>query len=131
MTLHCGLWFYALWPDFYKHLHQIVNPAHQLSYFTLLQQPDSGGELSIFDFCWKEEIKKIPDSLTRLTSADEIFSDRMHCKFPLSINEGDLIIFDGGEIWHRVEIVNGEKNRITFGGFLGLSKNDEIIYHWT
>ena len=42
-----------------------------------------------------------------------------------------MILFQGGNIWHRVETVRGNKPRITLGGFGGTSLNKEKIYYWS
>ncbi|MFT6708882.1 MAG: hypothetical protein ACJATF_003746, partial [Flavobacteriales bacterium] len=50
----------------------------------------------------------------------------------VSINyeEGDMFVFSGGRIWHRVEHVKGKTTRITLGGFIGKSKIDEGYKFW-
>tara|TARA_B110000037_G_C17118308_1_gene504712 strand:+ start:2967 stop:3140 length:174 start_codon:yes stop_codon:yes gene_type:complete len=45
--------------------------------------------------------------------------------------KGDMIIFQGGEIWHRVELVKGKKSRYTIGGFMGFSLDDKEIIYWS
>jgi len=43
---------------------------------------------------------------------------------------GDILVFSGGPIWHRVENIKGETPRITFGGFLNYSKDDKELFYW-
>jgi hypothetical protein len=45
--------------------------------------------------------------------------------------KGDMILFQGGNIWHRVETVRGNIPRITFGGFIGISIDKTKFYYWS
>lgn len=131
MTLHCGLYFYELFPEFYKHLHTIVSTTNQLSYFALLQKPEAGGELTIFDVTRTEATKKIDDLQLESKKGEILHIEKNVANMPLQIEPGDLLIFDGGTIWHRVEIVKGKKHRITLGGFMGFTDNGNEIYYWS
>jgi len=44
---------------------------------------------------------------------------------------GDMILFQGGQLWHRVATVEGAKDRITFGDFLGFFKDKNKIAYWS
>ena len=44
---------------------------------------------------------------------------------------GDLLIFYGGRIWHRVEPILGSKPRITLGGFINFSDDDKKCFYWS
>ncbi len=41
---------------------------------------------------------------------------------------GDMVIFNGGRIWHKVADFDGDKNRITVGGFLAHSQDNQTVY---
>ena len=41
---------------------------------------------------------------------------------------GDMIVFAGGQIWHKVETVKGKKSRYRVGGFLTVSKDNKSLY---
>lgn len=43
---------------------------------------------------------------------------------------GDLIVFNGGQVWHKVNDVIGTKDRVTFGGFLGRSLDGAELLYW-
>jgi hypothetical protein len=131
MTLHCGLYFYELFPEFYKHLHTIVADNNQLSFFTLLQKPEAGGEMTIFDVTRTEATKKIDDWQLESKKGELLHIEKNVDHIHLDIEAGDLLIFDGGTIWHRIEIVKGNKHRITLGGFIGFTGNDQEIYYWS
>jgi hypothetical protein len=42
-----------------------------------------------------------------------------------------LVVFAGGQLYHRIEEVYGTKLRITLGGFLGYSTSNSDIYYWS
>ena len=44
---------------------------------------------------------------------------------------GDMIVFAGGQIWHKVEFVQGSRPRFTIGGFMSRSKDDKTLYFWS
>ena len=44
---------------------------------------------------------------------------------------GDLLIFNGGSIWHKVEEIKGKSDRITFAGFLDMNKDKTKWIYWS
>lgn len=130
MNIHCGSMFREIYPNFYKQLDNMVNFDGQLSYFLMLQRPDKGGQLRLFDAEWKDYKKLFNDSG---------FVDKNNSIKPLTETAtddidpkpGDLLIFVGGDIWH--EVTNPELGlpRITLGGFLAYSNKRDEIYVWS
>jgi hypothetical protein len=49
----------------------------------------------------------------------------------LKPEEGDLLLFAGGNIWHRVLTVQGNKSRITIGGFIAETNMPGRYYIWS
>jgi hypothetical protein len=47
------------------------------------------------------------------------------------MNEGDLLVFAGGELWHRVSKVEGSLTRYSLGGFMGFSHDGSRLYVWS
>ena len=45
--------------------------------------------------------------------------------------KGDLILFAGGQIWHRVEQVMGSRERVTIGGFLSFNYEKDAVCYWS
>jgi len=131
MTLHCGLFFYDLVPNIYEHVLKVVEKGDQLSFFTVLQKPEIGGELTIFDVSWEEAEKRINDLELESKEGSTMRIGQDIDSFQVDIAIGDLLIFNGGRIWHRIEIVQGNVNRITLGGFIGFSANKNEIYFWS
>lgn len=136
MTVHCGNYFGKNFEIVYRHLVQKIKVTNQMSYFVMVQKPDIGGELSIFNLRWIDGQGKSgfsEDEEVFLSNGAVIKVDN-HPKikrFPMIPEPGDMILFQGGNIWHRVEKVFGNKERITFGGFMGIDKDESTFYYWT
>lgn len=131
LFVHCGYYFQENSPKYYE----IVEPMKkegQLSYFLLLQRPEVGGQLTLYDMVWEKVNGK-----TNFTDNDHVLDKngkKVHLK---DVNKqmydpapGSLLIFYGGRIWHRVEEIKGSKPRITSGGFLNFSNDEKKIFYW-
>ncbi len=44
--------------------------------------------------------------------------------------KGDIIIFQGGNIWHKIETVMRKNPRISFSGFMEISLDKKKFYYW-
>ena len=105
----------------------------QLSYFVVLQQPDAGGELTIYDMLWdKVKRKESPENNEFVIDDNDkpIYVKDVR-SFAVKPQSGDILVFSGGPIWHRVEDIEGSVPRITFGGFLNFSNDNEEVYYWS
>ena len=103
----------------------------QLSFFMVISEPEIGGELVLYDLVWDDTPQYLLNEeglLTKLQQRTEFLSTFK--KIHADLNEGDLIIFDGGRIWHSVNEATGAKDRITAGGFMGLSRSGKEIFFW-
>lgn len=136
MAVHCGNYFGKTFEEFYKDLTKKVAVENQMSYFIMLQEPDSGGELTLFNFRWKagqtkrdnmedNEIIQPDGSKMYVEDDPNIIKDKIKPK------KGDMILFQGGNIWHRIETIRGNTPRITFGGFIGVSIDKSKFYYWS
>lgn len=107
----------------------------QLSFFIMLNKPEDGGLLDVFSLRW-EDGQRVPDDVldNEVICADgnSIFPDtnKKYNKLEMEPGPGDMILFQGGRLWHRVTKIEGPSPRITFGGFMGRGKRGEI-YYWT
>lgn len=125
ISVHCGNYFQKEFPEFYKSLEEQTQVKNQLSYTIKIKNEQSGGELTLYDLLWNEnqtkssvvENKEIIDG-GKIINIDNKKLRRQYFKY----NEGDMLVFAGGKIWHRVEHVKGGNDRITFGGFISKSK---------
>ena len=109
-----------------KHLLTTTSVKDHLSYFIVLQQPDEGGELSVYDLKWDEDDASNDD---RVDMRDDSRFDDMPA-LKLDPGPGDLILFGGGWRWHRVEPLTGKVPRVTYGGFCARSHDGREIHWW-
>lgn len=137
LFLHCGNQFNNVFPRNYNFLSTQVEVHNHLSYFMVIQEPEEGGRITLYDIGWNEAEESVFRTSTIITLTGEKFDlDKKNSKrgnVKLDLKAGDLLIFAGGEIWHRVEEVRGNRKRITFGGFLGFgnkSNTKDDLYMW-
>ena len=94
----------------FAHLHEHTDRSKQLSWYLLVQSPESGGVLEV-------------GGIDRAGRLNEPLS-----AIPLSC--GDAILFDGSALCHRVTKVVGERARNTLGGFAALSADGSELLYW-
>lgn len=127
--LHCGLLFDEYNKSFYDPIRNEIDQTLQLSFFVMIQKPDSDCDIKVFDAKWDdykniEEHKYFIDINGRKTSIyDFEYQD-------VNMSEGDLLVFDGGNYWHLVPAFNGVKSRITMGGFISKFLNSNQLSIW-
>lgn len=127
MHAHTANEFCNAW-DAYAHLREIARMWNSLSYFVVGQAPESGGELTLYDLMWDDT----PDDVRALAMSQE--RDDLLARFdtsPIRLSAGDMILFTGGRIWHRVTPVDGATERVTIGGFVALSQDEERVLFWS
>jgi hypothetical protein len=108
----------------YDHLRSLAGIDDQLSYFVTLSAPDSGGELILYGRQWQGE-----EGAHEYGQSDDLVEDRP--ALAVHLDPGDLVLFAGGRIYHRVSPVRGPRPRRTIGGFLASSLQDQRIYFWS
>ncbi|MEM0998319.1 MAG: hypothetical protein AAGN35_14760 [Bacteroidota bacterium] len=128
---HVGNEFITELPQ-YDHLVSLLHLQDQLSYFLLLQAPTDGGELVLFDLSWDDTPRDLVEQhgITRVPAERKDFLRQIE-REELDMKAGDLIMFHGGRIWHKVNAVRGDAHRVTIGGFASISLNDDRIYYWS
>lgn len=131
LFVHCGYLFQTQSPFYY----QTVEPmalTGQLSYFLVIQNPEEGGALTIYDMLWPDVTEK--DTPTEndyvIKNGEKLYLKDVR-SFSVKPLPGDVLIFAGGPIWHRVENVEGKKPRITLGGFLNFSEDGKTVFYWS
>lgn len=132
LFVHCGYLFQVESPIYYEAV-ETMKKEGQLSFFMVMQQPDSGGELTLYDMVW--ENVKSKDSLENNEyvidkNGSKVFLKDLESK-KFNPEPGDLLIFYGGKIWHRVEPILGSKPRITLGGFINFSDDEKKCFYWS
>ncbi|MEH2424172.1 MAG: hypothetical protein V7K48_25670 [Nostoc sp.] len=109
----------------YEHLKPIVKQFDIFSYFLVIDKPEVGGELILYD-CLSEQ--------TTSVMKQNFYTDKLDAyleKFRKQIinsDIGDMVIFNAGRIWHKVADFDGEKQRITVGGFLACCQENQKIF---
>lgn len=133
VSIHCGNYFQTVWQEFYQHLEEQVDVYDQLSYFFLLEAPESGGELSLFDFEWElgQGKKNNHENEEVMLPGGKTLQVKERQKMMIRPQKGDLVLFAGGRIWHSVEHVYGKRPRITLAGFLGHRQGKQSYMYWT
>ncbi len=133
LHVHCGNLFQAQSEFYYSLIENDIDKNDQLSYFLVIQQPELGGELTIYDMLWKD-VKKKKSQEENESVIDEggntIFLKDVP-SFSVKLMLGDILVFAGGPIWHRVENIGGGIPRITLGGFLNYSKDGKELFYWS
>ncbi len=108
----------------YQGVTRQLDLATELSYYLVLQAPDEGGDLVLYDLNWENTPQDFLDSSAFMSKvrADRLESaDRMQ----LRLQAGDAILFAANRVWHRVEPVAAtSKARITVGGFLAKAREN-------
>ncbi|MBE15866.1 MAG: hypothetical protein CL867_06420 [Cytophagaceae bacterium] len=133
LQVHCGNQFRSEFSSFYDHLEKKSNITNQLSYFVMLNPSESGGELTLYNLRWDHVKKKMSATTLRDLSGKlhDLTNKKSVKRLSVSPQKGDMILFCGGQIWHKVELVKGKENRITLGGFLTFAKNKNGLHFWS
>lgn len=127
MHAHTANEFCDVWGA-YSHLREIARMRDSLSYFVVGQAPEAGGQLELYDLMWDDT----PDDVLARSMSEE--RDALLERFGTRLTDvgaGDMILFTGGRIWHRVTPVEGDRERVTIGGFVALSQDDRTVYYWS
>jgi hypothetical protein len=132
LIAHCENLFFKEFPSFFDWLSQHGVKNNQFSFFITLQNTEEGGELNCFDILWENVKERVEVELLKDESGKLIdINDPNLNSFLIKPNVGNLLLFNGGNIWHRVEKVIGQNSRITLGGFVSSSKlNDNEMFIW-
>lgn len=131
LHIHCGHSHQEV--KFYNRLPSDLALQPQLSFFLVIQNSEKGGELTVYDLLWeKGQHKDNSESNEYILNKDnqKIMVKNLN-SFKIKPNAGDLLVFAGGDIYHRVEQIEGNSDRITFGGFINFSKDLKTYYLWS
>jgi len=127
LPAHVGNEFLMHTDSSMNHLRRVTTTVDHFSWFVVLQEPQSGGALSVFDDQYETEIAGI-DPWTSGGRNDAPFDSRPCLKVPPSA--GCMAIFGGGWRWHRVDKVFGSRPRVTYGGFASMSTDGSAYNFW-
>jgi len=122
---HSGLEFMTL--DGYSELANGLDCSEQLSFFSLIDSADDGGELLVYHTDYFDPDLTRDESAKALSDVIDEGSDYE----VIALEPGDLLIFAGGRWFHRVTPVRGSRTRRSIGGFLGFSPDGGSVYYWS
>jgi hapalindole-type alkaloid chlorinase len=137
MTIHCGNLFHERFSEFYKDLSREIEVINQMSFFIMINSSEIGGELDVYGLRWEKGQKVIDNTENKeiiiLSNGKKINpNNNKHIeRKTITPEPGDMILFQGGNIWHRVSDVRGKSPRITFGGFIARDLKKKNFYYWT
>ena len=135
IDIHCENAFtHQLEVDFLEWLKSKVDLENAISFLLVLQKPESGGDLILFNQVWDqismqlghtsiEERHDLGGSIFKNRGVKEVSYRR------ISIEPGDAVCFRAAQIWHAIDQVDGTKDRISIGCFIGKGK-DGKKYFW-
>lgn len=133
LIAHCENLFFTEFPQYFDWLQVLDVKNNKFSFFITLQEANEGGELCCFDLNWEDVKTRLEPSLLQSESGhpidlnDDVGVRRMLIK----PKAGDLLLFCGGDVWHRVEKVEGTNSRITLGGFVAEAFTPDTYYLWS
>ncbi len=131
---HCGVAFQDEFKPFYDRLSKFCTIRDQISYFVTVQKPIAGGEIILYGLNWSDASRLVNNNSTLIDNKGKEYNlhDESQLKYyKIAPNEGDLILFSEGELWHRVSAVVGNVSRLTLGGFMTRSKDDKSLKMWS
>ena len=134
LKAHCGNFFHKEFGTFYSHLERSSIIKDQLSYFVMLRPSEIGGQLTLYDLRWDQvKIRKSGDTVLVDEKGKEydLLNTKKVKRISISPEPGDMIVFSGGQIWHKVEYIKGNTNRLTLGGFLSFTKDNKGLHIWS
>lgn len=111
-------------------IQQYILPETMMSWYFTLQAPHSGGELWVADNLYDDCVKDGQFAMLK-PDGTKIEVDQMkHIKIKTPTRS--LLMFKGGSYWHKVlPPADDAEERITLGGFMAKSLNDNVIYFWS
>jgi hypothetical protein len=111
----------------YQRMDAALDRATLLSFFVTLQAPEGGGRLVVYGLWGNDpDVPMLPTRFIDTAAIEARFEKRA-----LDLGAGDLVIFDAGRHVHRVTPIEGERPRLTFGGFLTLAKDRSRLAFWS
>lgn len=135
IDIHCeNAFLNQLDTNFKKDLYDLVDLENALSIFIMIQSPEEGGELVLFDKDWKNTVININHTSyeERHDIEGSIFTNRFYSKpekIMVKQKERSATIFRAASLWHSINFIKGHKDRITIGCFFAKGK-DGNIYYW-
>jgi hypothetical protein len=112
----------------YSQLAPTLDTRTLISYVAVLRRPDAGGELCVYAVTPDEpNPPKMPNGF--MWDLDAV--ERRYDSKTFTLDVGDFFLLASGRCLHRIAPIQGERARVTMGGFLALSKERDRVYYWS
>lgn len=131
IRIHADNDFYTGKDHVFRYFKSQVDTSNTISHIAMINSADEGGNLVLHDLEFKDYDKIIDGHTAVHRKTGQTKSINSFRSEEINLNNGDLILFAGGQIWHSVSQMQGEKDRITFGGFSSYSHKRDKVYLWT
>lgn len=131
--IHCENAFLCELEDEFRHgLEGQVQLDRALSLFTVIQEPQKGGDLLLYDLKWDDApIEAVGCTLEERHPANlDFFRSRGHGtpdSETVRLKRGDTVMFQASQMWHAVSPVT-DGHRVTIGCFV--AKDNLGAYHF-
>lgn len=110
-----------------EHLRSISAIRDHYSWFIILQPPEEGGALSVFERTVDDH--EPGEQQWGGTGRNDRDFDAIEAR-KVAPGPGTLVIFGGGWRWHRVDAIEGSRTRVTYGGFASPSTDGREFHLW-
>jgi hypothetical protein len=132
IQMHCENYLFSLFKETSADLRKQLDYSNGLSYWVLINKPEAGGELVVYDLEWD----KVKDDLDNVVTVNkegkfDLVNRDSTNYMNIQVNEGDMVIFAAGQIWHKIAKIRGLTSRVTIGGFMGFSAENKSVFHWS
>jgi hypothetical protein len=115
--IHCGRLFQHLNEEFFSFFSKSAEVDSQLAFLIMLQRPENECDIEVFDLTWSASSTKLDKNTLVSNSGEKIDVNKIPSE-KIILNEGDLLLFDEGNYWHKVSHFSGNMSRLSFGGFI-------------
>lgn len=131
IRVHADNDFYSHREGLFEYFRKEVDTSNHVSYIATIRKAQAGGNLVLHHADYS-----VYDTITNdMQLVNKRTGEKKHIDYfgttELEVNEGDLVLFSGGQIWHSVNKMKGKGDRITYGGFSAYSTDRKKIYLWT
>jgi len=126
LPAHAGNEFQMHTDAVFEHLRTTTRTTDHLSWFVVLQTPEVGGALTVYDLIFGEHAPQVEWGEHGRDDADFAGCEALRVAPPA----GSMVIFGGGWRYHRVDPIEGTMPRVTYGGFAGPSTDGTALHLW-
>jgi hypothetical protein len=110
----------------YSQLAPKLDTRTLISYVALLRRPAAGGELCVYAVT-----PDTPNPPKNGFMWDLGAVERSYDSKTFTLDVGDFFLLASGRCLHRIAPIQGERARVTMGGFLAMSKDRDRVYFWS